>query len=71
MPLTQTQIDRGGPGSKVLEVEEADPNYNPNAELAAVLIDQSPDDFEPTTYEQAWNHEDSAKCQIWRDAINH
>lgn len=74
-PLTLTAMDRGGPGSQVLEVKEADPNHNSTFKLAAMLIDLSLNnkgyekDEELLSYNEAWNNDDSIKQKKWREAI--
>ena len=72
-PPPQVHIDRGDVGSKVLEVETAEPNAFFN-EVAAMMIDQVPnidveDDEEPTNFQQAWHHPDPTKREKWRTAI--
>ena len=82
-PPTPNSIDREEIGSKVFDVEEANPINNQEDsietnELAAMLIEQSPKfeeaiedhEVEPSKFNQAWNHPNERKRNKWRDAIN-
>jgi hypothetical protein len=76
---THTEIihkeDHTAPGSKVMEVKEAQPYPEPEKqELAAMLIEKVllHSDFveaEPTTFREAWDHPDPQSREKWREAI--
>ena len=60
-------------GSKVFDIEEVEPGP-PYPDVAALLIDQSPNGFEeeiePTNFNDAWNHPNEKNRNKWREAIN-